>query len=112
MFVVDLVDADQHALLVLPHIGEALEVDGHRHLEIGGGHFGDRIGDKIVVLERRQRQFDPGHPADLLGPEPGGVDHMFASDRAPVGHDLPTIGGLVQSLDLGVLVVFRAALFR
>ena len=26
-----LVDADQHALLVLPHVGEALEVDDDRH---------------------------------------------------------------------------------
>jgi hypothetical protein len=76
--VVDLVDAQQHALLVLPQVGEAFEVHGHRHFEVDLLQLRDRVGDQVMVLQRRNGQLDPRHAAHLLGPEPAGVDHVFA----------------------------------
>ena len=111
VFVFDLVNADEDALLVLPHIGEAFEVDRHRHLEIGRCDFGNGVGDQVMVLQGRDGKFYPCHAADLLGPEPGGVDHVFAGDRALVGHNLPALGGLVQRFDLDAFVILRPALF-
>ena len=34
MLVVDLVNTEEDAFLVLAQVGEAFEIDGHRHLEI------------------------------------------------------------------------------
>jgi hypothetical protein len=95
--VVDLVDAQQHALLVLPQVGEAFEVHGHRHFEVDLLQLRDRVGDQVMVLQRRNGQLDPRHAAHLLGPETGGVDHVFAGDRALVGDDLPAAFGRLFS---------------
>jgi len=48
VLVLDLVNADQDALLVLPHIGEPFEVHGHGHLEIMRGHLRNLVGDQVV----------------------------------------------------------------
>ena len=65
---VGLIDAYQHALLVLAHIGIALEVDDHRHFGLQRCDLGNRLGDKVVVFERRDRQLESHHAAHLLGP--------------------------------------------
>ena len=87
--VVDLVDADQHAVLVLAQIGEAFQIDRHWHFEIERFELRDRFGYQIVVRQRRNRQFQADHPADLLGPQAAGIDDMLGEDRALFGDDLP-----------------------
>ena len=89
MFVIHLIDTKQKALLILPHVSKTLEVDGHGHLEIQLFELGDRVGHKVVVVQRRDRQFDPCHASDLLGPKTRCVNDMFAIDRAFFGHNLP-----------------------
>ena len=112
VFVVNLVDADEDAVLVLPHVGEAFEVDRHWHFKVGCRDFGDAVSDEVVVLEGRDREFDAGHAADLLGPEAACVDDVFAGDRALVGHDFPAVGGLTEAVDFDAFVVFSAAFLR
>ena len=43
MVVVDFVNAQQNAFLVLAHIGEALEIDDQRQFVVKGGHLGDCV---------------------------------------------------------------------
>ena len=68
MLRIRLVDPDQHALLVLTHVGVALEVDDHGHFRLQRSDFGDRFRQKVVVLEGRHRKVEPDHAAELLGP--------------------------------------------
>ena len=65
---IGLINADQHALLVLAHVGEPLEVHHHRQFVIQRCDLGDCIGQQVVVLERRERKVEPDHPPDLLRP--------------------------------------------
>ena len=78
VLMVDLIDSKQHALLVLPHIGKALQIDDKRQFTIQLGNLGYRLGQQVMVRQRRYRQFDPGHAANLFRPQTGGVHHMFA----------------------------------
>ena len=109
VLVVDFIDAQQHALLILPQIGEPFQIDRHRHFEIQLFKRGDRVGNQVVVVERRDRQLDPGHTAHLLGPEPTRIDHMLARDRAFFGHNFPPLQGLVQLQHACVLDHLRPA---
>ena len=47
-----LVDADQHPLLVLAHVGEALEIDDDGQLLFPLGDLGNQLRDEIMVLDR------------------------------------------------------------
>ena len=104
VLVIDLIDAQQDALLVLPHVGKALQINGHGHLEIKLLQLRDRVRDQIVMIERRERQLNPCHAPHLLGPKACGIDHMFGVDRAIVRDNLPARGGLVQLHHVGVFV--------
>ena len=113
VLVIDLVDADQHALLVLSDVGEPLEVHRHRHLEVERRDFGDGLGHEVVVLERRQRKVESHHPPHLLGPQATRVDDVLGMDDALLGHHLPgAVGALVQRLHLVVFDDRGAALAR
>ena len=96
VLVVDLVDAEQHALLVLPHIGEALEIDDERELLVERLNLGNGLGEKIMVRQWRDRKLDAGHPAHLLGPQAGGIDDMLAADGPLLGHHVPALSGLIE----------------
>ncbi len=52
VLVIDLVDAEQHALLVLAQVSKAFQVHRHRHLEVECRHLGDGLGHQIVMRER------------------------------------------------------------
>ena len=112
VLMLDLVDAQKHALLVLPQIGEALKVDRHRHLEVDLFQHRDRVRHKVMMLERRDRQFHPRHAPHLLRPEACGIDHMFAGHDAAVGDHPPAVARLFERLDLGVFIVFSPPLAR
>ena len=84
VFVVDLVDAQQDALLVLPQVGEPLEVHGHGDLALHLLQLRDPVGDEVVMLQRRDRQLDPRHPPHLFRPETRGIDDVLAGDVALV----------------------------
>ena len=83
------VDADQHALLVLAHVGEPLEVHHHRQFGLRRCDLGDRLGQKVVMLEGRQGEVEPDHPSDLLRPQASGVDDMLGVDDPRFGHEVP-----------------------
>ena len=53
---VDLIDAEEHALLVLAHIGEALEIDDERQLVIELGHLRDKA--RAAGLETRMVTYE------------------------------------------------------
>ena len=108
-----LVDADQHALLVLAHVGEPLEVHDHRQFGFQRGDLGDRLGQEVMMLERRQREVEPDHPADLLRPQASGIDHMLGVDGPGLGDDVPgRVRTLLQLNHPVVLDHRRAALLR
>ena len=93
VLVVDLVDAEQQALLLLAHIGETLEVDDQRQFAVERLDLWQRLGDEIVVLHRRYGKLDARHPADLLGPQAGCVDHVLGDDGAFLGDHVPAAAG-------------------
>ena len=96
VLMVDLVDAKQHALLVLPQIGEPFQIDGHRDFEVQIFELRDRVGYQVVVIEGRHGQFNPRHAAHLLCPKPCSIHHMFAGHGAFLGDHLPSFERLVQ----------------
>ena len=49
VLVVDFIDAKQHALLVLTHIGKALKINDKRQFMIQRCHFRNGLGQQIVV---------------------------------------------------------------
>ena len=89
MLIRGLVDAEQHPLPLLAHVGAALEIDAEGQLALQRRDLRDGLGDQVVVLQRGHRQVDPDHPPALLGPQPAGVDHMPGDDGALLGHHLP-----------------------
>ena len=99
VLVIDLVNTKQHALLVVAHIGKAFKIDGQRQFSIQRRHFGDRIGQQIMVRQGRYRQFDTSHPANLLGPQASRIHNMLARNGALFGHHVPTVRRLVQFED-------------
>ena len=108
-----LVYADQHALLILAHVGEAFEIDHHRQFALERRDLGNRLGDEIMVLDRRERQIEPGHAPHLLGPKSAGVDDMLGVDDALLGDEIPAlVGALLEFEDAIVLDDFGAAFFR
>ena len=108
VFVIDLVDADKDAVLILAHVGEPFEVHGHGHFEVAFGHFGDGVGDQVVVFERGDRKLDSRHPAHLFGPKTGCIDHVLALNCSLIGNNGPAFGCLIKLQNLCVLVVFRS----
>ena len=82
VLVVDLVNTHQNAVLVLAHVGESFEINGHGQFKIHRLDFGNGVGHQVVVLQRRQRQIKPHHAAHLFGPQSAGVDHVFGMYRA------------------------------
>ena len=109
--VIDFVDSEEHPLLVLADIGEAFQVHRHRHLEVQRGDLRNGLGDEVVVLERGEREVEPDHPSDLLGPQAARVDDMLRVDGAPLGHHVPgAVDALAQRLHLVVLDDLGAAL--
>ena len=40
------------------------------------------LGDEVLVLDGAGRQLDPGQPADVAGPDAGGVDDDLGLDVA------------------------------
>ena len=65
---IGLIDADQHALLILAHVGEPLEVHDHRQFGLERRDFGNCLRQEVVMLERREGKIEPDHPPDLLRP--------------------------------------------
>ena len=55
VLVVNLVDPDQYALLVLTHIGEAFQIYRHRQFMVECSHLGNGIGQQVVVLQWGKR---------------------------------------------------------
>ncbi|CAI8409052.1 MAG: Uncharacterised protein [SAR116 cluster bacterium MED-G04] len=110
MFMVNFINAQQNAFLVLPQVGEPLQINRHGDFKINFFKERDGIRHKVMVLERGDRQFDPSHAAHLLGPETGCIDHMLTGDHPLVGDDAPAVTGLFQFFDLCVFVVFGPAL--
>ena len=84
-----LVDPDQHPVEFLTHVGEPLQVDHHRHLEVERRDLGDRLGNQIVMLHRRDGKLHPRHPPHLLGPQTAGVHNVLRHDGPQLGHHLP-----------------------
>jgi hypothetical protein len=41
---------EQDPLLILPQIGKTLEIDDEGQLLLEGRHFGNRLGQEVVVL--------------------------------------------------------------
>ncbi len=108
-----LIDAKQHALLFLAHIGEAFEIDDEGNFLLELDQIRDRLSDEVVMLHGRDRQLEPHHAPDLLGPQASGIHHMIGTDRAFLGHHLPCpIGLLVQFRHAIVLDNRRTAQFR
>src|SRR4029079_2409934 len=113
VLVIGLVNPDEHALLVLPGIGVAVEIDHHRNLEIEGRDLRHALGDEIVMLERRYWQVEPDHATDLLRPQAGGIDDVLGDDRALFADHLPAArGALLQREDAVALDHLGAAHLR
>ena len=55
------------------------------------------------MIERRDRQFDPGHTPDLFGPQTRRVHNMLGLDSALFGDNFPAFGGFVEFEDAVVL---------
>ena len=111
MLVIDLVDADQYALLVLAHVGESLQVHGHGDLEIQRRHLGYGLGDKIVMAQGRERQVQADHASDLLGPEAAGIHHVLGMDGAFLGDQVPAVVPALLEFQHPVVLDDRGAAF-
>ena len=58
-----------------------------------------------MMLERRDRKFNPGHTPDLLCPKTSSIDDVFASDCPFIGNDAPAICGLFQGFHFCMLKI-------
>jgi len=81
--------------VVLPGVGEAVEIHHHGHLEAGIGDFRHVVCDEVMVLQWRNRQIKASHSANLLSPKTASIDHMLGDDRAFFRNHIP---GVVWSL--------------
>ena len=72
--------AEVHGLVLVPQ-------DRLRHLLGRAGQLRQRRRDRVEVLHRRQRDRDPGHPAELRGPDAGGGDDHLRADLTVTGMD-------------------------
>ena len=77
-----LVRADADALAHLPEIHGFVLVaeEGEGYLFGGAGQFGQRRGNGVEVLHRRQRDWYVCHAADLGRPDAGGGDDEVCLD--------------------------------
>ena len=112
MLVVNLVDANQHALLILAHVGETFQIHHHRQFMVKCSHFWDIVGQQVVMLQRGERQIQADHAPDLFGPESAGIDHVLGMNRALVSDHIPTaIATLAQFFNFGVFDDSGTSLF-
>src|SRR5258708_26225926 len=99
--------------MILPQIGKTFEMEEGGQPLLEGRHFGNRLGQEVVVLQGRERQVEPRHPSHLLRPETCGIDHVLGGDRALLGDEVPEpVRPLLQLEDAVVLDDGGAALFR
>ena len=91
VLVVNLINAQQNALLILAHIGEALQIHRHRHFEIKVFKLRYRVGNQVMVVQRRHRQLDPDREATAV--EFVGVDvATVAETDVLAGHQEDRLG--------------------
>ena len=112
MLVVNLIDTNQHALLILAHVGEAFQIDHHRQLMVKCSHLWDIVGQQVVMLQRGEWQIQTDHAPDLFGPESTGINHVLGMNRALVSDHIPTaIITLTQFFNFGVFDDSGTSLF-
>mmetsp|Transcript_58787 Transcript_58787/g.124667 ORF Transcript_58787/g.124667 Transcript_58787/m.124667 type:complete len:574 (-) Transcript_58787:544-2265(-) len=83
--VLALVRPDEHAVALISEVVRALQVanDGKLVAVLGmvSLHFGDSLGDDILMLDHSARSVNAREVSDALGPETGAIDHLFGLHR-------------------------------
>jgi len=72
----------------LPNVDLAFEIDGVKLFRLA-----DQLrhvpGDEVLMLHRKDGQFDADHGARLPGPQAGGVHHVFRTNVAVIRNHVP-----------------------